>query len=289
MGLYLFEEGLGDIFDSTKDGDERYFQIKKLVLNIGSNIVSTYTIPITPVKDVYDSFIADDDKRIIRETKSSNLYEMFWNKSLSRIPGFMYDRTEFQDVKESPLRDAPYRRRIPLTRQTYGILLQEGKNKLEKELARLKLSKNLINQNTGVPEADTLINKLIGEWSSEVLIPKLETKDYKNKNNAEKISFIQLQVKEWKQDIKNLVKAQASRKKQNGDFTEEESVKKYGFNPIKKAAIERKFSGRNKFHLDKAKEAYHKQFGKPDDGLSYDWDKLDAFATHFRNKFKFEN
>jgi hypothetical protein len=77
MGLYLFEEGLGDIFDSTKDGDERYFQVKKLALNIGSNIVSTYTIPITPVKDVYDTFIADDDKRLVRETKSSNLLQMF--------------------------------------------------------------------------------------------------------------------------------------------------------------------------------------------------------------------
>ena len=214
---------------------------------------------------------------------------MFWNKSLSRIPGFMYDATEFQDIKESPLRDAPYRRKTPLTRQTYGILLQEGKNKLEKELARLKVSKNLINQNTGVPEADTLINKLIGEWSSEVLIPMLETEEYKKKNNAEKIYAMQKKVREWKQDIKSLVKDQAARKLKNGDFTEEESVKRYGFNPLKKAEVERKYGGRKGFILNKAKEAYHKQFGKPKDKISYDWNKLDAFAEHFSNKFKLEN
>jgi len=114
----------------------------------------------------------------------------------------------------------------------------------------------------------------------------LETEEYKKKNNAEKIYDIQLKVRQWKQDIKNLVKDQASRKKQNGDFTEEESVKKYGFNPLKKAEVERKYGGRKGFILDKAKEAYHKQFGKPKDKISYDWNKLDAFAEHFSNKFK---
>ena len=31
---------------------------------------------------------------------------------LSRIPAFMYDSTEFQDVKESPLRDAPFKSNV---------------------------------------------------------------------------------------------------------------------------------------------------------------------------------
>jgi len=289
MGLYLLEDSLSDIFDSNKPLDEKYDALGELGIRVGANLINTFTIPITPVKDVYDTFIADDDKRLIYETKSSNTWDLFWNKSLSRIPAFMYDRTEFQDVKESPLRDAPYRRKIPLTRQTYGILLQDGKNELEKELARLKISKNIINQNTGVPEADTLINKFIGEWSSEILVPLLKADYYKNlENDALKISYIQGKVSEWKQDIKASVKFKAANKKANEDWKEEESVKKYGFNPLKKDAVQDKFSGKSQIFLEQAKEAYHKQYGKPKDGLSYDWDKLEAFANYLKGKFKLE-
>ena len=38
--------------------------------------------------------------------------------------------------------------------------------------------------------------------------------------------------------------------------------------------------------LSKAKEAYNEQFGAPEDGISYDYDKLKAFAEYFELKFE---
>ena len=79
------ENAVGDL--SKETGDEAFERAQELLVNLGANLVNTYTIPLTAGQDLYNTFLAPDDERIVRETKSKDMLELFLNKSLSRLPG----------------------------------------------------------------------------------------------------------------------------------------------------------------------------------------------------------
>ena len=295
LGLYAIDEGISAIFDSDSTTEEKFNKFGKFGVQAAANLINTYTIPLTPIQDVLNTFVSDDDARIVKETRSSNLLDLFINKSLARIPeNYKIEKYlselmghRVTDVYETPTRSEPLRRFTPLTRQTYGYLLRDEGNFLEKELDRLKLRKNFINQNTGTPEADTLWNEMIGEWSSTYLSPLLEKSEtYKLATDEEKKNLIKEEVVKWKSKIKDRVKLVQELEEINTGDSGIRQHKKYGFNPIKKQSLENKYRGTKLMFLSKAKEAYNEQFGAPEDGISYDYDKLKAFAEYFELKFE---
>ena len=299
LNIDLFDDGVNDIFGSTDKDFDKMEAVGKLSARVIGNIMNTYTIPITPVKDIYDTWIASDDARIVRETKSSDMLSLFVNRSLSRLPAnYRIEEilsealgTRASDEYETPLKGERIRRYQTFTRQFAGILQSQEKNYVEKELARMKLRKSFINQNTGVPEADTLINALLGEWTSTYLSPLLEqSKEYKEADNDLKKLLIKTEVAKWKQDIKDIV---FNEQKLLNENNVEVSVEKYGFNPLKKAKVLKEYSGNKKQFLNAAIEAYERQFPSSKRGTfskfrntdSYDWDIIRAFAESFENGF----
>ena len=292
FGLWALDEGIDDIFTSEK-GFDKFDASARLVTEYAANLASTYTIPITPVKDIYDTWFASDDARIARDNKSSNMYELFLRKSLSRIPN-NYRIEEIlaeslglnpSDAFETPLKGETVRRFQPFARQAFGILQRDKKNFLEKEIVRLKLDKSLINRNSGVPEADNLINNLIGEWTSTYLSPLLETsKEYKDEDNAGKRKFIRLQVDAWKQQLKELVFEMEDKEESYNQFLGVTTHDKYGFNPLKKAKVLKKFKGVDKQYLNDAFDQYHEKYGMPGDELSYDWDIVWLYANAYKDQ-----
>jgi hypothetical protein len=70
----------------VQDEEAAYYAIKKVGAEFAANIISTYTMPITPFQDTYNTFLAPDDERIIRDNNIEDLV-VYIAKSLARVPG----------------------------------------------------------------------------------------------------------------------------------------------------------------------------------------------------------
>ena len=147
FGMYAmdkFVDDIGRVFDGSVEAEQA---LAKVGVEFSSNIISTYFMPFTPFQDAYNTFIADDDARIIRENNIEDLGTLMIRKSLSRVPGNFFIEellndafgTEFDIPKtyESPTRTGLLRRQTPISRQLTGRLFQERKTDLEKELDNL--------------------------------------------------------------------------------------------------------------------------------------------------------
>ena len=88
FGIYALDSALGDIFSDDVDATEK---AKKIGGNFVANAVSTFTIPLTFGQDMYNTFYADDDERIVRQMDvSDDITSLIINKSLARVPGNFY-------------------------------------------------------------------------------------------------------------------------------------------------------------------------------------------------------
>jgi hypothetical protein len=262
--IYALDKAYKDIAES-----ENYEAAGKIAANVTSNIIATYSIPLTVGQDLYNTFLAPDAARVVRDTKTADLMGLIVNRSLSRVPGnfaieemlsdaWGFDRAE---VYESATKEEPIRRIAPITRQTYGILLQERRNFFEKEIARLKLSKKVIESRTAVPEADLLLNALYGEYISNYVVPIMQSDRYKNLSDAEKRIAIVDIVKRYKDDVREAVRYNAK----------QSAPERFGYNPMER----QKFMQQDREVRQIALDLYHSQFGKPDDTKKgYDYELL---------------
>ncbi len=192
FGLYAMDklvDDIGNIFEG-QDEDAAFYAIKKVASEFASNIISTYTMPLTPIQDTYNTFLAPDDERIIRDNNIEDLSSLIIAKSLARIPGnYAIEKmlkesygTEYEIPKayESPTRKGLLRRITPITRQVEGRLYGEKKTPIEKELDRLKITKSDVMKRTGVPDADNLLGWYMGEYMIDIVQPFIKSDLYKS-------------------------------------------------------------------------------------------------------------
>ena len=171
MGLYALDNALRDVM--AEDDPQK---AQRMLTAAAANIINTFSIPMTMLQDTYNTFAAPDDARIVRNTNSSDMLSFFVNKSLARIPmnyrieEFLSEKlgTNPSEIYQSPTRAEDLRRTTPFSRQVYGALFNERKNRFEKELAELKISRQIVFAKTGVPEADALIAQFMGEYITEI-------------------------------------------------------------------------------------------------------------------------
>ena len=147
MGLYALDNALRDVM--AEDDPQK---AQRMLTAAAANIINTFSIPMTMLQDTYNTFAAPDDARIVRNTNSSDMLSFFINKSLARIPmnyrieEFLSEKlgTNPSEIYQSPTRAEDLRRTTPFSRQVYGALFNERKNRFEKELAELKISADCI-------------------------------------------------------------------------------------------------------------------------------------------------
>lgn len=269
MGLYALDNALRDI---TAEEDPQ--KVQRMATAYAANIVNTFTIPMTMLQDTYNTFAAPDDARIVRDTKSSDMLSFFINKSLARIPNnykieqYLSDKlgTNPSEVYQSPTRAEDLRRETPFSRQVYGALYNERKNRFEKELAENKISRNIIYKKTGVPEADALISEFMGEYITDFVVPAIDKSEvYKGLTREGKKDFIRRVIADYKSDIMDLVEYNS---KQRG------YKERFGFDPMQKAGWNTKV---DKVDKERAMQVYHENHGKPEDG-KYDYQLLLYYA-----------
>jgi len=272
MGLYALDNALRDVM--AEDDPQK---AQRMLTAAAANIINTFSIPMTMLQDTYNTFAAPDDARIVRNTNSSDMLSFFVNKSLARIPmnyrieEFLSEKlgTNPSEIYQSPTRAEDLRRTTPFSRQVYGALFNERKNRFEKELAELKISRQILSQKTGVPEADTMINALIGEYATDYIVPIMKNSDrYKDMKPDEQKEYIRQVIQNYKSEVMAFVKYRARRG----------GKERYGFDPMERV----EFNRLRPMAQRRALEKYHRVYGKPEEGQQYDYEILTIYGKDFQ-------
>ena len=184
FGLYAAEKGLADVAEGDFEG------VKAFTGNLVANLIETFTIPATIPQDVLNSFIGDDNARVIKDTNSRDFVSLLVNKGMRRLPynEAMYDFMEEYGPETyerpipltSPFKEGKIRRESPISRQVYGALFREKKNLVEAEFIRLKISPNKFVKRTRDPKLNTIQNLLAAEFGVEMLEKLITSEGYQN-------------------------------------------------------------------------------------------------------------
>ena len=276
-GLYALDAALRDVM--AEDDPQK---VERMLTAAAANIINTYSIPMTMLQDTFNTFAAPDDARIVKNTNSSDMLSFGINRSLARIP-MNYKIEEYlseligtrpSETYQSPTRAEDLRRTTPFSRQVYGVLYNERKNRFEKELADLKISRRIVFAKTGVPEADALISQFMGEYITDYVVPAIEQSDvYDGLTREGKKDFLKRVIQEYRSDIMDIV-----------TFNSKQPVYKerFGFDPMKKASFNRV----PKVDQERALQVYHDNHGEPTDGAMYDYTMLLYYVKYLRQMRK---
>lgn len=282
LGLYALEDAVGNIIEQGVTGEAA----GEIASRAGANIIATYTIPFTAGQDLYNTFVAPDDERVVKDRNVEDLWSLLVYKSLSRLPGnnaIERKLAEFGVIREAPdvlitgTSEEKIRRKIPISRQTSGILYNERKNRFEKELDRLGISRSSVyGGKSGIREYDYLYKLLIREYVDEHIIPFTKTKKYKNapelKLGDKKISKSEHQATLLKDRISKFKTEVSSSLR---EYQAGESAKKiYGFNPIERFRFERV----PEMYRKLAQIKYSEQKGTPKKYWQWDYALLNSIA-----------
>ena len=275
FGLYAMDNAVLDFANAKEDPDK----LQKIAANFAGNIFSTYTMPLTVIQDYDNTFIASDDARLARQTKSDDLFSLLVNKTLARVPRNYrieemlsdYLGTKPSEVYESPTRAEPIRRETPIRRQTTGMLVKQRKNILESEMDRLNIRRSVMFKKTAVPEANQLISMFMGEFATDYLVPKVIQSDlYKSLDTVGKRKLLKQQIAEYRADILESTR----------EYSRQFGPDRYGYDPMVRAD----FKTLDSYYRDMAIERYEKAIGRKVDVNNLgDLETIVKAAKYFKN------
>ena len=285
LGVYALEKAFDDLTSGDLDASEKF---EMMGAEYFGNLFSTFTIPATAVQDLYNTYLAPDDERIVKDMPKKDAFSLLVNKSLQRLPAnnaieknlekLIGKSTGYKAPKDrqSSTKEGLMRRIAPITRQTAGLLLKEKKNKFESEMDRLKIRSYSKFQRTQNPEYDEMYGLIMDNYISQVIVPFINSKSYKDLEDIDVIV-------EGKKIT--LSKNERKREKLNGIITE---VKNEIASALKhkqtRINMSKKYKNYPKDVLDfnrlpqavqnLAKNAYAKTYGAVASRNDYDYYKL---------------
>lgn len=283
FGLYAAEKGLADIAEGDFEG------LSAFAGRLVGNIIETFTIPATIPQDVLNSFIGDDNSRVLKDTNSRDFFSLVVNTGLKRLPynEAMYDFAEEYGPATyerpapltSPFKEGKIRREAPISRQLYGALFREKKNLVEKEFIRLKISPNKLVKRTRNPKHNAVQNALAAEFGVEMLEKLISSEGYQNAKgftsdegtgkyfSKSKIQrgYINAQIKIFK-DVRDIVLKRARTGSKTANIL-----------------AEQKFDSLDDFSKEFAYKNYHKLIGKHETYEMYDHEILLRLGKTFKN------
>jgi len=278
FGIYALDQAFKDITE-----EQSLEKAAEIAANFTGNIISTYTIPMTALQDTYNTFIAEDEARIVRDVDmqikdTNDFLTLVARRSLSRLPlNYQIEKylseelgIEQAEYYESGTRAEKLRRVAPITRQTMGILLQDRKNFFEKEISRLKIPRSVITARTGVPEADMMLDASYGEFITNYVVPRMQTNKYDKLTDVQKDIFIRETIGSYKSDIKDAVEENA---KQTAET-------RFGYNPFELV----EFKNFDQRYAQMALELFEERYGKD---APKDYDVLLKIAKKLKERRKY--
>ncbi|OUW96938.1 MAG: hypothetical protein CBD97_00260 [Pelagibacteraceae bacterium TMED237] len=288
MGLYMLESGIEDLMSGDPD------KVEKMAANFGGNILSTFTIPATVLQDPYNTFIAKDDERILRDSNSDNMFSLILNKTLARLPGNNAISEYIEDTLGRDVYSAPdplisantgekIRRVSPLTRQLYGVLERGERTEFEKELERLKILPSTVYRRTRNPQVDALYSTLIGEAIQNQIEPYVKSDAYKKIMNWEKIfkdNDLDGSGLAPNEIQRQLLKFEISRVKAEAKETAREISSNIKGTPIQRYDFEQMSDTAKSLAYAK----YNDKIGRPSEGEDYNYELLLTYAKEVEIK-----
>lgn len=280
FGLYALDKAFEDYLNAV-ESEDKFELIKKIGANFVGNIAQTYTMPATIIQDVDNTFFAPDDSRLARQTDSSDLQSLIVAKAVARLP--RNNRLEEliaeeygtrpSEIYESPTRAEPIRRIAPLRRQVTGMLVNERKNKLEKEMDRLKIRRSDMFKKTSVPEANQYISMFMGEYATQYLVPSVvESEYYKALDNEGQRKYLLFHIRLYREEMMEVVR----------EFSRQKGPEKFGFDPMTMA----EFKALDPYYRKMAIRQYEESYGPIDKENPADLDLIIKAAKYFKsNKY----
>ena len=272
--LYMLESGIEDLFSGDPE------KIKKMMANFGGNILSTFTIPATVLQDPYNTFIAKDDERIIRDTNSDSMFNLILNKTLARLPANNAISEYLEDTLGKDIYKAPdplksantgenIRRITPLTRQMYGVLQRGERTEFEKELERLKILPSTVYRRTRNPEIDAFYSTLIGRKIQAEIEPYIKSDAYQNIQGRDKKGLSKVEIQ------RVLLKREIAKIKEYLMPLAREYSKQMKGTPVQRFEFEKLPDTQKTLAYDK----YHSKIGSHASDDEYDYVKLLEYAN----------
>lgn len=294
--LYSLEKAIED-FDSEVPETKWRFLVRGI-----AEMLSTFTIPLSPIQDVYNTFFAPAQERIARKTDGDDLFSLGINTIMRRVPANYTMELKLEELLGEYGYRAPEELRVatkkgeikrvtPISRQMTGLLYGEKRNEFEKELERLKIRGSQVYQNTGVGEYDNMMKEIYGTMSDEFLIPYvLENETYNSlKTDKEKRGHLIEVIKEFKKEFNKAVNVAEEKYKSKYNIPkgtwEEEGVEKGKNNP----RTIRKFKILPKYYREQAIQAYINTYGKPKFGKDYNYEVLLEVAKQLKDEGVLDN
>ena len=161
VGLYALDEVINGL---SKTGDPQ--KAADVLKTFGGETVAGVLTPLNQVKELLVGF----DDYIVKEKRT----EPFMGPIKEKIPII----EKQLPVLYSATREGPVTRELAALRQMTGAMIKT-KNTFEKEIDRLGFSYQEIFHSTGDPEADNSVKKYMGIMAERMVIPFIESQDYK--------------------------------------------------------------------------------------------------------------
>ena len=143
-GMYAIDRLVQDV---VSEGDFIGSKGEKIAGEFVGNIVNTFTIPLSAVKDMYA--IYDKDARYVPETRTGEVdfFDIVANRGFRALPdlgknttvGRMFGDDEYKSPTVSPLRTGETMSVNPLEKQLFGFTKRPAKNSLQEEMGKLNL------------------------------------------------------------------------------------------------------------------------------------------------------
>tara|TARA_R100000388_G_scaffold23353_2_gene17718 strand:- start:53 stop:3703 length:3651 start_codon:yes stop_codon:yes gene_type:complete len=283
--------GLENLINKTMEADaDNTRELETLATEFVSNIITTFTIPATILQDTYNTFLAPDDERILRDTNSKDMFTLGVNRILSRIPANYaiekyLEKTLGKDVYTapqplvSPTTQEKIRRKNPITRQLAGVLFREKLTVVEEELERLRISRFQVYPRTRDPEVDAIVAFHMQRYMAEDIANYIENSKIYNDINIGK-SKILLDAGLSKSKIqKELLLDKITRFR----TVAKEEAKAWSIGSSDSYPMEREaFRKQPETIRALAQELYHRKFGEPSENRGYNYKALEFLTEQAR-------
>ncbi len=189
-GLYLLDKALA-LFG--QGGDEKKLATK--LHEFSGELASGFFMPLTTFRDFYDDYTTGVS--LVRDTRQ----EPFLGPIKSRIPVLSQTLPE----AEMPTREGPKVTLHPAVRQLTGLAAASPKNSLERELDRLGFDRAEILPSTGDTDIDRQHAKNLGIISERVVVPFVDSENYKSLTDAQRGVVISEILKGIRTDVRAYV------------------------------------------------------------------------------------
>tara|TARA_R100001480_G_scaffold141284_1_gene138601 strand:+ start:216 stop:3416 length:3201 start_codon:yes stop_codon:yes gene_type:complete len=205
-GLYAIDKMIDDL---SGEGDFIGSKGEKILGEFIGNVVNTFTIPLSPFKDIYSQF--DKESRFVPETRMSgevNFLDIVMKRGFRALPdvGPEYDM---------PLADPTKTGRViainPLEKQMFGFTRRPKKNTLQAEMGTLNLQYYNIYKRDSNDLIDLYTRHNLSEGGAETNLSErmkivIESNEYKRRTTLqEKRDYLLSKAKE----VTNLAKDKA--------------------------------------------------------------------------------